>query len=297
MIPALSGVAAGGAYGLDTWYSAYLSPTTRVGMRVPILYLRTTTGAADDYRFDARFDVGRRLGTRAVADDALAPVLDHAIACNLPVLITLNGGIWADAAGTCAEWDVNDRLEEDAANCQWNEHDAVMPDDYLRRLPGSLDSPELARALTLNVYARAVRAYKKRNLQQAAQHLVAFLRAHPELLIGVNLDPDVYINPFFAEAQWYDYNPGTLAQFRHWLAGSGPYAGEAEEGVPDLAAYRRRAPLALRDVRAGDAHAPSPSMPCRGRCHRSGRRCRYRRRSGAPRRAGVARGASDLLGG
>ena len=249
LIPALSGVAAGSAFGLATWYSAYVSVTTRIAMRVPILYLRTTTGRADDYRFDPGFDVGRRLGSRAVADDALAHVLDHATRERLPVLITLNGGIWADSAGTCPDWDVNDRLEEDAANCQWNERDAVMPDDYLKHLPGSQESPELARALTLNVYAHTVRAYKKRNLQQAARHLVAFMSAHPDLFVGINLDPDVYINPFFAEAQWYDYNPGTLAQFRHWLAGTGPYAGEAGNGVPDLSSYRRVAPRSLADVR------------------------------------------------
>ena len=115
---------------------------------------------------------------RAAAARARSPttrssqVLAHAIARDLPVLVTLNGGIWADAAGTCPDWDVNDQLEEDAANCQWNEHDEVMPDDYLKHLPGSQEAPELARALTLNVYARDVRDYKKRNLQQAARPLV-----------------------------------------------------------------------------------------------------------------------------
>jgi hypothetical protein len=248
LIPALSGIATGGAFGLATWYSAYVSPTTRVGMRVPILYLRTTTGDADDYRFDADFDVSRRQGARPVADDSLSRVLAHAREFRLPVLVTLNGGIWADAAGTCSRWDVNDRLEEDVAHCQWNERDAVMPDDYLTHLPGSQSAPELARALTLNVYARAVRDYQRRNLQQAARHVVAFMHAHPELFIGVNLDPDVYINPFFAETQWYDYNPGTLVQFRHWLAASGPYAGDVDDGVPDLSTWRRAAPLSLDQV-------------------------------------------------
>ena len=64
----------------------------------------------------------------------------------------------------------------------------------------------------------------------------------------MNLDPDTYLNPFFAERQWYDYNPGTLRQFREWLAGSGPYAGRPVPGVPDLRAYRRQHPLTLADV-------------------------------------------------
>jgi len=250
LLPAVSGIKAGGAFGMDTRYAAYISSTTRVGMRVPILYLRTTLGAAGDHRFDADFDITRRSADRAIADDALSHVLAHSAAKRLPLLVTLNGGIWSDAAGTAPEWDLTDRLEEDRANCQWNERDEVMADDYLKDLPGSQAAPELARALTLNVYASEVRRLKKRNLQQAAQPIVAFMREHPDLFVGVNLDPDVYLNPFFAEAQWYDYNPGTLRQFREWLKGAGPYAGAPPPGVPDLSSFRREPPLELRDVSA-----------------------------------------------
>ena len=250
LVPALSGIAQGGAQNLDTRYSAYASPTTRIGMRVPILYMRTTTGAAGDYGFDAAFDVTRGVDGRAIADDALAPVLAWSRAHRLPVLVTLNAGIWADAAGSAPAWDAIDRLEEDPRNCQWNERDEVMPDDHLAHLPGSHASPELARALTLNVYARDVRRYKRRNLRQAAEALVHFMRETPGLLLGVNLDPDVYINPFFEESQWYDYNPGTLRQFRHWLAGTGPYRGECEAEVPDLTRHARARSLMLADVEA-----------------------------------------------
>ena len=153
LLPAVSGVAAGGPYAMNTRYAAYASSTLRVGMRVPILYLRTTLGAAGDYRFDADFDIWRRSANRAIADDSLSHVLAHSAAMRLPVLVTLNGGIWSDAAGTASEWDLTDKLEEDRANCQWNERDEVMADDYLKDLPGSHAAPELARALTLNVYA------------------------------------------------------------------------------------------------------------------------------------------------
>jgi hypothetical protein len=93
-----------------------------------------------------------------------------------------------------------------------------------------------------------VRHYKKRNLQQAASHLVAFAKERPDLFVGVNLDPDLYVNPFFGEVAWFDFNPGTLRQFREWLAGSGPYAGRPDPGVPDLSAYRRARPLTLDEV-------------------------------------------------
>jgi hypothetical protein len=248
ILPALSGAVAPGVFGLERWYSPYLSPTTRIGMRVPILYLRTTRGAREDFVFDPGFDLTRKCGERSIADDNLAGLLAVSIEKKLPVLITLNGGVWADASCSAPEWDLNDWLEQDAANCQWNEKNEVMPDDFLRHLPGSLDAPELARSLTFNVYATDVRRYKKRNLQQAARHIVEFMREHPDLFVGVNVDPDTYLNPFFEEKQWYDYNPGTLEQFRHWLAGTGPYAGAGPD-APDLRRYRRRMPLELADVR------------------------------------------------
>lgn len=248
LLPALSGIPDGGIGPLEHRYRPYESDTIRVGMRVPILYLRTTKGADGDYAFDAEFDTARTSGGRRIADDSLAALLEAARKRDLPLLVTLNGGIWADASGSAPEWDINDALEEDVANCQWNERDEVMPDDMLKHLPGSQEAPELARALTLNVYASEVRRYKKRNLQQAAAVLVPWMRRYPGLFVGVNLDPDVYINPFFNEEQWYDYNPGTLRQFRHWLAGTGPYVGASLPGVPDLSAYRRADPLTLAEV-------------------------------------------------
>ncbi|MCC7328230.1 MAG: hypothetical protein IT521_15655 [Burkholderiales bacterium] len=248
LLPALSGIDLGGASELDTIYAPYLSATMKTGFRVPILYLRMTRGQEHDYAFDPDWDPKRRCGERRIGDDSLNTVLAHSIAKRLPVLTTLNGGIWADAYCDVPQWDVNDRLEQDIANCQWNQSNEVMPDGYLKDLPGSQEAPELARSLTFNVYASDVRRYKKRNLQQAGARLAAFAREHPDLFIGINLDPDTYLNPFFSERQWYDYNPGTLRQFREWLAGSGPYAGRPARGVPDLRKYRRSQPLTLSEV-------------------------------------------------
>jgi hypothetical protein len=245
---ATSYVAGGGGAEIDTDYAPYLSDTVKVGARVPILYLRTTKGRGHDWVFDPDFDISRACGARRIAEDSLNGVLRWSIDHQVPVLFTLNGGIWADAACDVPDWDVNDHLEEDAANCQWNEKNEVMPDDYLRHLPGSQDAPELARALTFNIHAEHVRRYKKRNLQQAAMVIRAFAQTHPHLFIGVSLDPDVYMNPFFEGAQWYDYNPGTLRQFREWLRGTGPYAGKSPDGAPDLSAYRRAKLYTLAEI-------------------------------------------------
>ena len=248
LLPALSGLQFGAAAGLEAEYAAIASSTVRVGMRVPILYLRTTKGAAEDYAFDPDWDVSRRCGGQRMADDSLASTLSYAATKGLPLLVTLNGGIWADSGCDAPAWDINDKLEQDAANCQWNEKNQVMPDDVLKNLPGSHASPELGRSLTFNVYALEVRRYKKRNLQQAARPIVAFMKEYPTLMVGVTLDPDLYINPFFDGQQWYDYNPGTLKQFREWLGGTGPYAGSRGAGVPDLSRYRRAKPLTIVDA-------------------------------------------------
>ncbi len=248
LLPATSGIHPGAAFELATLYAPYLSTTTRSGVRVPILYLRSTKGAASDYVFDPDWDVTRRCGKKVITEDSLSRTIAVAVENRLPTLFTLNGGIWADAACDIPAWDINDKLEQDVANCQWNEKNEVMADDYLKHLPGSQDAPELGRSLTFNVYAKNVRHYKRRNLQAAGKIILQFARAHPDLFVGINLDPDTYLNPFFDQQQWYDYNPGTLKQFRQWLAGTGPYAGRPERGVPDLSAYRRPRPLKLEDV-------------------------------------------------
>ena len=238
----------GGATDVDKAYTSYLSRTQQIGVAVPILYLRTTRGAAGDWVFDPNFDLARKCEKYPVADDSLNGVIRFSIEMKVPVHFILNGGIWGDATCDIPEWDVNDHLEQDVANCQWTQDNIVFPDDFTKNLVGSTDSPQLGRTLTYNVYAAKVRHYKRRNLQAAASIIAAFGREHPDLFVGVNLDSDTYMNPFFMYKEWFDYNPGMLRQFRHWLAGTGPYAGQPEPGVPDLRSYRRKDPLTLADV-------------------------------------------------
>jgi hypothetical protein len=116
-------------------------------------------------------------------------------------------------------------------------------------LPGSQHAPELGRSLTFNVYAREVRHYKKRNLPGSrTQGRRVHAPASGSLRRRHARARSVLESVFWRETQWYDYNPGTLKQFRHWLAGSGPYAGVTEPDVPDLSSYRRRKPLTLGEA-------------------------------------------------
>jgi hypothetical protein len=245
---ATSGVATGGGAELDEVYQGYSSRTQKIGVAVPILYLRTTLGRQGDWKFDPAFDTRRKCGDRVLAEDSLDAVFAFAVKTRMPIQFVLNGGIWADAACNVPEWDLNDHLEDDPRNCQWSQDNRVFPDDYLKNLSGSMASPELARSLTLNVYASEVRRYKRRNLQAAASRIATFRREHPDLFVGVNLDSDTYVNPFFEEREWFDYNPGTLRQFREWLQSTGPYLGQGEKGAPDLRRYRRAKPLTLDEV-------------------------------------------------
>src|SRR5688572_416376 len=132
VVPGVSGVSLDGARELGQAYASYESPTFRVGMRVPILYMRTTRGAAGDWDFDPDWDVERRCGTRRIAEDSLNGVIAYARKHRIPVLFTLNGGVWGDATGDVPEWDVNDHLERDRNNCQWSNANEVMTDDFLK---------------------------------------------------------------------------------------------------------------------------------------------------------------------
>ena len=136
MLPALSGIGIGDARGLDTRYAAYVSPTIGVGTAgADPLPAHDARRRPRDFAFDPDWDIERRCGARRIADDSLAGTLAHATAKRLPLLVTLNGGIWADAACDVPAWDVNDRLEQDPANCQWNEKNEVMADDACRTCP------------------------------------------------------------------------------------------------------------------------------------------------------------------
>ncbi|MEO6421754.1 MAG: hypothetical protein ABIR84_03490, partial [Candidatus Nitrotoga sp.] len=78
-IMATSNIAGGGGREIDTVFRPYESKTVKVGIRVPILYLRTTKGNAGDYGFDQDFQLSRKCGERVIADDNLHGVTQYAI--------------------------------------------------------------------------------------------------------------------------------------------------------------------------------------------------------------------------
>lgn len=229
---ASSNISLGGFGDFKSKLAPFAIGNCQLGFMAPVLYMRSTQGAQHDWQFDPSFDESRTQASgKLVLADSLDTIFKYAIEHQVPCVIGLNGGIWGDAAGSCPEWDLTDHLEESEENCQWNQRNEVMPDDYLTHLTGAETAPELSRSLTLNHYNSSVRQYKKRNLQQAAQSIVEFAQQHPQLYLGSNLDPDCYHNPFFEGEQWYDFNPQTLEQFRHWLSATGAYAHELKHCI------------------------------------------------------------------
>ncbi|CAN5495524.1 hypothetical protein BH11PSE11_BH11PSE11_13120 [soil metagenome] len=215
-----------------------------VGFRGRVEYLRTTKGEKADYVFDPNFPERlRHRDGKEMTGDSLAELLDTALRLRAPLMLTLDGGVWADAKFSAPDVDVVDMLERDESAVQWNQFGKSEPDDALKNLAGATDSPELARMMSLNHYNRRFLDYKKRNLQAAVREIVKFNRAHPGQFVMINLDPDLYINPWFYLTQWYDYNPGTLRQYREWLFHLGPYA---DGGA--LAASRREPRMTLADA-------------------------------------------------
>jgi hypothetical protein len=200
-----------------------------VGLRGRLEYLRTTKGRQADYVFDPDFPESlRKRNGMEMTGESLHELLQTALRFHAPLMITLDGGVWADAKFSAPDLDIVDMLEQDERTVQWNQFGKSEPDDALKGLAGATDSPKLARMESLNRYNRRFLDYKKRNLQAAVREIVKFNRAHPKSFVMVNLDPDEYINPWFYLTEWYDYNPDTLRQYREWLFHLGPYADGGE---------------------------------------------------------------------
>jgi hypothetical protein len=105
-------------------------PCVRFSWRVRVEYLRTTKGRVSDWTFDPHWDfdrLGVRTtrggdGTNILTDTGpLGEILALAGARGVDVMVTLDGGVWGDAAFTDPEYDVVDELEKDTNLVQWNQ--------------------------------------------------------------------------------------------------------------------------------------------------------------------------------
>ena len=201
-----------------------------VGIQTRIEYLRTTRGRQYDFAFDPDFPekIRRPSAAREMTGASLNSALAMAALYRVPINLVLDGGVWADSKFSIPEYDVVDWLEQDEMTVQWNQWGKSEPDDAIKSLAGSHNDPQLARMMSLNRYNTRFMQYKKRNFQAAVGRIVEHNRQHQDAIASINLDPDQYINQWFKDSQWYDYNPGSIRQFREWLLHTGPYADGGE---------------------------------------------------------------------
>ncbi len=204
----------------------------RVGLQNRFEYMRTTKGRAKDFEFDPDFNDSVRKHYRyRLFGNGITEYLNwlqRFDSANVPLQFVLDGGVWSDARGEVAQYDATDFIERSDRAVQWNHLGKPEKDTAIKGLAASHADPELARMPALNIYNTQYRAYKKRNLQAAVHALKAQLPPAKFSQIAIALDPDNYINPWFFQTQWYDFNPDTLRQFREWLLHTGPYASGGE---------------------------------------------------------------------
>ncbi|MBI4744283.1 MAG: carboxypeptidase regulatory-like domain-containing protein [Actinobacteria bacterium] len=152
-------------------------------------YMNETNGRASDFIYDPTI---------------VRNIIQLSIDTNIPVMIILNGGPWGDVAvPENTEVNLIDYLEQDINNVQWKDDNTV---------PGDSDYPVrgLGRLLTLSNYNTTVKNYRKRNFQAAISEIYSFSKNYPNLFLGVNTDPEVFMSPYY----FSDYNPLTIREFR-----------------------------------------------------------------------------------
>lgn len=128
-----------------------------------------------------------------------------------PVLFHMNGGNWGQC---CSRHPVIQAMRENVSNCQWDQQDACHPIHFN---PGPNDRfwsfwPD-----------SEWEHFRERNIKQALGVINAWWQEHPDLLVGFSTDSEIHLNYHGFEDQnpggytsYFDYNPGTIAQYRAW---------------------------------------------------------------------------------
>ncbi|MFD2612477.1 fibronectin type III domain-containing protein [Paenibacillus gansuensis] len=167
------------------------SPYVKTGLSIQTSYLSLDTlSHQQNYNWDPNF---------------LDQQLKYAETNQKPVLIQLNAGGWAGDAG------LMHALQDDTRTTMWDTNNW----DMFR----SIDQHNYMTYSRKNLKHYA---FKKRNLQLAAQRLVEWRAAHPDLLVGVSLDSEDW-QYVWDGTRYSDYNPLSISEWKEWLTGTGMY--------------------------------------------------------------------------
>jgi len=158
----------------------------KIGFSASTFYMNETKGKSQDFEFEP---------------SGLNNTLNLSKLTNTPVVVFLNGGPWGNA-NLDPEFNLIVHLEQDPMNAQWRSDNTVPSDDEYQLGVG--------RILTYNNLNETVRFYKERNFRGATAVIAQFYKERPDLLIGVNTDPEIFMSPYY----YSDYNPQTIIEFR-----------------------------------------------------------------------------------
>jgi len=162
----------------------------KIGFSASVFYMSETKGKKADFKFEPT---------------ELKRILNLAERTNLPVVIIFNGGPWGGSVERDPDRNLILQLERDPMNVQWRS-DGTVPRDNEAPVPG------MGRILTYNNLNKTVHRYKERNFRAAAKIIAEFYEEHPDLIIGITTDPEIFMSPFYDA----DYNPETVMEFREY---------------------------------------------------------------------------------
>jgi hypothetical protein len=156
-------------------------------------------------------DIGNTSTDYAFDPTNLNYVLGLAVSTNLPILVHINDGRWADCCTSNSDGGWNDALLD---------HISAQPNTTMMDSSGnSLYSHDGGgNFFSFSRLNSAYRSYKQRNVQAAITVLADWAAAHPDLFVGVSLDSETIF-----PGQNADYNPLTVEEWVQWLRNSGIY--------------------------------------------------------------------------
>ncbi|MBN2150913.1 MAG: hypothetical protein JW839_05695, partial [Candidatus Lokiarchaeota archaeon] len=137
--------------------------------------------------------------------------LELANLTNTPLLFHMNGGNWGTSGSSHP---IIQSMRNNVSNCQWDQYDWCPPAASIHASPN-------------NRYwsfwpGSEWEQFRERNIKQALQVIHEWWLDNPELLVGFSTDSEIHLrNSFFEDdhpgyKSYFDYNDGTIAQFRSW---------------------------------------------------------------------------------
>ncbi|OCT12814.1 hypothetical protein A8709_20970 [Paenibacillus pectinilyticus] len=158
---------------------------------------RETNSSSSDYTFDPT-KLNYNLGL--------------AVSANLPILVHMNDGRWADCCTPNSSGGWGDALLD---------HIAASPNTVMtNHTGGSLYAHNYgSNYFSLSRYNSVYINYKKRNIQSSASTIAAWANAHPTLFAGVSLDSETVVTTGWDA----DYSTYSVAEWKDWLQNTGIY--------------------------------------------------------------------------